>query len=248
MEWSYSRITAFEDCPYGWFLKYLNDLPQVKNFYSQYGSFMHHILQQYLAGNILEKELATYYTCNFASNVTMRPQKSKTYVDYFKDGLDYLSCLRWPPTKKLGVEREVHFLIGDIPARGFVDLEELDNGIIITDHKSAKIKPKSSRKKPTLNDVHIDEMFRQLYLYSLAIKQDYGEYPKLLRFNTFRTGEFIEETFDINRLEETTEWATNQIKTITKNEAWTANVDYFRCNYLCDMRTNCEYYEANYGG
>lgn len=244
MEWSYSRITSFADCRYGWFLKYLNDSPSVKNFYSEYGTFMHHILQKYLKGELKESDLSSYYICNFATNVTMRPQKSSTYLDYFKDGLDYLSGLKWRATSILGVEREVHYKIGDKPARGFIDLEESDGGIIITDHKSAKLKPRSNRKKPTANDVHIDEMFRQLYLYSLPIKDDYGEYPRLLRFNTFRTGGFIEEVFDLDTLHRTEDWAIAEIEKITNNDDWSANVDFFRCRFLCDQRYNCEYFEA----
>jgi hypothetical protein len=90
-------------------------------------------------------------------------------------------------------------------------------------------------------------MFRQLYLYSLPIKNDYGEYPRLLRFNTFRTGGFIEEVFNIDTFHKTEEWAISEIERITLNEDWSANTDYFRCNFLCDVRENCEYYQMNRG-
>jgi hypothetical protein len=246
MEWSYSRINSFTDCPYAWFLKYIKELPPVPNFYSQYGKFIHLILQRYFKGELRIWELATYYISNFALQVTMRPQRASTYVKYFKDGLDYLSGFAWQKSQIIGVEREVHYTIGNKPARGFIDLEEKQDGIIITDHKSAELKQRSKRKKPTQDDILLDEMFRQLYLYALAVYEDYGEYPTLLRFNPFRTGLLIEETFDINKLNATVEWATNQIQTITNTEQWHPNIDYFRCNWLCDMRCHCEYYEMNF--
>lgn len=247
MEWSYSRINSYSDCPYGWFLKYIMGLPSVQNFYSQYGKFMHHILQRYFKGELRHWELTTYYISNFGLNVTMRPQKSSTYVKYFKDGLDYLSGFSWQKSKILGVEREVFYTIGGKPAHGFIDLEENSSGIIVTDHKSADLKPRSKRKKPTLDDIHLDEMLRQLYLYSIPIYDEYGEYPTLLRFNTFRNNIFIEESFDIQKFEDTKKWAADQIDIITHNEKWCAHAEFFRCGFLCDMRENCEYREMNRG-
>lgn len=247
MEWSYSRINSFSDCPYGWFLKYILGLPKTPNFYSQYGKFMHTILQKYFNGELKKRELVSYYVSRFEARVTMRPQRDSTYIKYYQDGLDYLSWFSWKPCEVLGVEREVTYLIGGKPARGFIDLEENDGGIILTDHKSADIKPKSTRKKPTKDDIKLDEMFRQLYLYSKAVYKDYGKYPKLLRFNPFRNDEFIEEPFSKTKLEETENWAINQIEVITNNESWYPNIDYFYCNFLCDMRENCEYYKMNRG-
>lgn len=248
MEWSYSRINSFTDCPYAWFLKYIKELPSVQNFYSQYGKFMHHILQRYFKGELRQWELGSYYISKFALQVTMRPQRASTYVKYFKNGLDYLSGFSWPTSKILGVEREIHYKIGNKPAWGFIDLEEQDGGIIVTDHKSAELKQRSNRKKPTQDDALLDEMFRQLYLYSLGIYECYGEYPKKLRFNPFRTGMFVEEQFSLEKLKASVGWADNQITTITYNENWYPKIDYFRCNFLCDQRENCEYYQINRGG
>ena len=245
--WSYSRINSFGECPYGWFLKYIKCLPPVSNFYAEYGKFMHHILQRYFQNTLNRSELTGYYLSNFTLQVKQKPHKGSIYADYFRDGLRYLSEISWPESQKIGVERRVSFKIGPYKALGFIDLVEREDGIVITDHKSAKLKPRSARIKPTKEDIALDGMFRQLYLYALAIKQAYGEYPTRLRFNSFRTGSMIEEPFDEEKLNETVKWAENEIETITYNEEWKPKIDYFRCNYLCDMRENCEYYMMNRG-
>ena len=247
MVWSYSRINSFENCPYGWLLKYIKVLPETSNFYAEYGKFMHHVLQKYFLGELKAGELPGYYISKFVLKVKGRPQKASTYSKYFIDGLNYLTALVPQETNTLGIEREVEFQIGDYPAHGFIDLEESSGGIILTDHKSADIKPKSNRKKPTQADIRLDKMFRQLYLYSLATYKDYGEYPKVLRFNAFRNNLFVEEEFNKDRLDLTVEWAKTQIEKITYNEDWSPNIDYFYCNFLCDMREHCEYYRLNRG-
>ena len=38
MVWSYSRIKAFEDCPYRWYLKYIKKFHGKDMFFSSYGS------------------------------------------------------------------------------------------------------------------------------------------------------------------------------------------------------------------
>lgn len=43
MTWSYSRIKAFDDCPYRWFLKYIKCEPGSEMFFASYGSFMHEL-------------------------------------------------------------------------------------------------------------------------------------------------------------------------------------------------------------
>ena len=47
MEWSYSRLTAYNQCPYQFKLKYVECNEGEPNFYAQYGSFCHKILEKY---------------------------------------------------------------------------------------------------------------------------------------------------------------------------------------------------------
>lgn len=64
MTWSYSRITAYEDCPYRFYLKYIKKIKGVRHFFSDYGSFMHLIIQKFLTGELKKSELVGYYLTN----------------------------------------------------------------------------------------------------------------------------------------------------------------------------------------
>lgn len=247
MTWSYSRINSFDDCPYAWFLSYIKKLPRTQNFFSQYGLLMHHILQKYLSGKLQKRELIPFYIENFSEEITQRPKTADMRTKYFLQGLEYLKNISWKQVKILGVEQEIAYKIAGKPATGFVDLIENEDGIIITDHKSADLAGYSGRKKPTKNDLALDNYFRQHYLYSIAAFDLYGEYPKELRLNCFRNNSFISVPFDHVKFEATLEWASAKIDAITKNEDWTPRTDYFRCNFLCDMRENCEYHLMDRG-
>lgn len=52
MTWSYSRIKAFDDCPYRWYLKYIR-YPKVRGkdmFFANYGKFVHELLASFYSG------------------------------------------------------------------------------------------------------------------------------------------------------------------------------------------------------
>ena len=132
---------------------------------------------------------------------------------------------------------------------GFIDLilrDKSDGKYIIADHKSKKLK---KGKRGSKSSDELDASLRQLYLYSEYIKQEYGEYPKELWFNSFRLDEnnLIKCLFYKEKFDETMEWVEKTIQEISNNEEWTPTCDYFYCKYLCDCSSECEYYEMMRG-
>ena len=57
MTWSYSRVKAFDMCPYMWYLKYIQRLPGKEMFFSSYGSFVHKILEMYYKEELAKSRL-----------------------------------------------------------------------------------------------------------------------------------------------------------------------------------------------
>ena len=57
MTWSMSRLKSYEDCPYGWFLKYIKGKSDCDRFYATYGSFMHRLLEQYYRGELSKTDM-----------------------------------------------------------------------------------------------------------------------------------------------------------------------------------------------
>lgn len=249
MEWSYSRLTAFEDCPYMWLMRYIlrdeySIVPQSK-FFAQYGSLMHSILQQYLTGVLPQKSLVAYYVSHFISDITEKAPSCKIYLDYLEQGRQYLKTLSFPARKILKVEDEMRFEFAGHPFIGFLDvLSEDDSGkLYITDHKSRALKPRSHRVKPTQSDRELDQYLRQLYIYASAVSQLYGRYPDFLEFNCFRTRTWICEPFQYERMVEVEAWAARLIERITATDDWYANFSFWFCKHLCDVQADCEYFD-----
>lgn len=248
MTWSYSRVASFAECPYRWFLSYLyrdengKPLKKKSGFFAEFGTYMHGILQMYFNGLLASDDLSTYYVAHFKENVVSIAPNHKIYMNYFEQGFHYLDEFSFPHRNVLGVEEKVDFEFAGRPFTGFIDLRNSDGGkLIITDHKSRALKPRSKRSKPTKQDAELDEYLRQLYVYSAAVKSQYGQFPDALEFNCFRTQTMIQEPFEIKRFYQVEKWVGEQIDSIVTNNKWSADTDYWRCNYLCDVCDHCEY-------
>ena len=243
--WSYSRIECFCDCPYRFFLKYFAGVKEKPLFYSSYGSFIHKLIEQYYKGALTKDEMVTRFLMDFSKEVRgTRPQES-TVTKYIQCGCEYLRSFQPFRFNMIDVEKRVEFNIDGIPFVGVIDyLGEEDGELVIVDNKSRDLKPRSKRAKPTLKDQELDSMLKQLYIYSAAVKQEYGKLPKLLCFNCFRTGTFIEEPFNEDAYNAAIEWAKKQVEDIKDADDFYPQIDYFSCNFICGVDKECEYYES----
>ena len=84
-------------------------------------------------------------------------------------------------------------------------------------------------------------MLRQLYIYSAAIKQEYGVFPEALCFNCFRTGTFIEEPFNEEAYHSAIDWAKNMVEDIKNTDEFYPNREFFSCYYICGVSGDCCY-------
>jgi len=245
MVWSFSRLTAFEDCPYRWLNQYIFEEDKKDQFFSGYGSFIHNILAMYFGGDLTRDELLTYYLLNYSKAVIGKAPNPNIFASYFSQGVNYFkysNIFDYPePYKVIGVEKEFNFMVGGHPFKGFSDLLLEDaEGLVIVDHKSRVIRPPSKRKKATAYDTEREYKLMQLYIYAAAMKYEFHEYPKKLVFNCFRTPELIIEKFDEQKLNSTERWVNDTISNISSTEIWTPEMEFFKCKYICDL-VDCPY-------
>lgn len=246
MVWSYSRITAFESCPYKFFLSYIKHMDKKRMFFSDYGTLMHKIIEMHLNGELSKQQVVPYYLSHFREDIKGFAPTKAIFKTYFEQGLQYLNHMDFPYPVPIGVEKRVDFFIGDKPFTGIIDcIAKQAGSLVILDNKSRDLKPRSLRKKPTKSDAELDSYLRQLYLYSVPIKDLFDTYPDRLEFNCFRTGQLISEPFQEEALGTTKEWALQTIEKITENDDWSPQMDYWKCRYLCDLNQHCEYYQMN---
>lgn len=247
--WSYSRIKQYDDCKYAWFLKYLEGVDEEELFFSSYGSYLHEIYSEILLGNLKPNEAVHYYLINFTRKVNNTLFNKDVYTNYFLDGVnaiknvnEFLSQIN--NYEVVGVELPVSFSVNGSKFTGYIDLliKDEEGNYVIVDHKSRKLKPRS--KKGTLkSDLILNDYFKQLYIYAIAVKELYGKYPKELWLHCFREGNIIKEEFDDQKLAEAISWATNSIETIRQTQSWTPNCDWFSCTNLCGLHNECDYYK-----
>ena len=237
MTWSYSRLRAYEDCGYAFFLNYIEEEEETKHFYAEYGSLMHRILEQFYSGAITKEQALSMFMTGFVLDL---PDEVKPSIaeNYYQQGKEYLTSLAMPKEKIIGIEEKLNFKVGDYSFVGFVDLLLEDDGLIIQDHKSRVLKRGTKKQNE-----EFDSFTKQLYLYSAGIEQRYGQLPRKLRFNCFRNGTLLEEVFNKNKYEETIQWALNTIKRIEQESTWKPSLEWFKCKYICGFSDSCEYAE-----
>lgn len=233
-EYSYSKLTRFEDCPLSYMRKYLNEEVPESHGITECGLFMHHILEEYERGNMTKEELVPYYQENFDKAVvsTMRLQMSPTFSKdmyglYYKDCLNYLENFTGIEdcNKIIDVEREFHLPYNDYSITGKIDLVFNNNEgqLVVLDHKSKK---KFKSKK---DQAHYA---RQLYLYAWACKSLYDQYPDVLVFNMLR-GEPIYIPFNADDMYKALNWFNEMVIQIRNAITFDAKVDTFYCNAFC---------------
>lgn len=245
MVWSYSRLKAFETCPYGWYLKYIDGADSEPKFYSSYGSFVHRILADFYNGKIPQERLSEEFITKFSDEVQGVRPSGDIVSGYVRKGIAYFENFKPFPLHTLLVEDDKTFDYFGVQFRGIIDyvgIDEESGEIYLIDHKSRDLKPRSNRKMPTQNDRDIDDMLRQLYVYSERIRQEFGTFPAYLCFNCFKNGEFIKEPFRKEVFRDTVRWVKDLIREIQDEKSFPPNDEYFKCTFLCDCVAECDYF------
>lgn len=154
---------------------------------------------------------------------------------YYDEGLQYFQSFDGFGDDKEILSVEDKFEL-DIRGNRFVGIADLvlrdrnTGGIIVIDHKS---KSMNSMKKSQYENT------RQLYTYAAYVKERFGEFPTLLRFNMFRYGENIDEPFAMERYEETMDWIERTIAQTKAEKEWKVSSSGYFCRFICSTRLHC---------
>lgn len=255
MVWSYSRISAFAQCKYSFYLKYIigdDELYLAEgNYYAELGSFMHAILEKIFKNELQLESAVDYFAEHYDENVLYTASEStmtKSYEAciYFLENLDLSELDKY---EILGVEKEFTITSRGHNFKGFIDLllRNKETGeIVLVDHKSAKYPLSKKTGKVLKSSEEVFESYKhQMYLYSNAIKQEYGAFPSYIAWNHFKENEVSVIHFDQKEYKKAMTWFFRMINSIEKEQDFTENVDWFYCSNLCDFRASCEYIADN---
>lgn len=244
---SFSNLTTFERCPYEWYQHYILQNDNENNIYALFGSCCHKVLDDYFSQRINEPDILDHYIDMFDGMVKNEESDNEKVSKMFSVGFDYFSSfsredIQPKSYKILGIEQEIAFSIYKYQFIGFIDLllEDDEGNIYIIDHKSAEYPLTKSGNPKTKSVKKIQEYERQLYLYSKGVYDWLGKYPKQLKWNFFKTKQWMTIDFNEQKYKEVIEWAKNTVDDMYLTVDFEKKPEYFYCNYLCGYRMNCD--------
>jgi len=182
--YSHSRLSTFEQCPLKYKLRYIDKIiPAIeKTIEAHLGSVVHSTLE-WIYNSVTKDnkspnldEIITYYSVKWQdefSNEIIIVKKELNAGDYFQKGIEFLLNYynKYSPFKDGTIECEKKIIIEldeNTKIQGFIDrlVHNINTGEYeIHDYKTANSLPTQSK---------MDED-RQLALYSIAIKELYGQ-------------------------------------------------------------------------
>lgn len=236
--WSFSKLSAYAQCPRSFFLQYIDRVPQEGNAFSEYGTFCHALMEKWAKGELLAFELADAYSGGYNDAV-------KHYfpafppgigLSYYKGGLRYFNTFEGfgDDYEIIAAEERFDVLLQGIRMTGIIDLllrSKSTGELVVMCHKSKSLKSMKNG---------FDVAVRQLYLYAAGVNLRYGQYPSLLRFNLFRSGRYMDELFCRNRFGDTAAWLTGAVGAIKADTVWKPNPSEYHCTQICSCFAYCE--------
>ena len=225
-------------------------IQQDENPFAQQGTLCHALLEEYAKGQLAEFSLADEYKLRYDQAVT-------AYFPPFPKGggeKAYNACLQYFETFEgfgdeydiLSAEEKFAVDIRGNTLCGVVDLilrDRNDGNIVVVDHKTTSENSFAKKK---------DIYRKQLYIYAAHVREKYGQYPSLLRFNLLKPRQWFDEPFSSEAFRETQDWIEHTIQTIRADTQWKSCLqlheeqtgkrlkqNYF-CQYICGLNHACE--------
>ena len=245
---SYSRLTAYEDCPYGYYLTYLaGDRTNYgdDNYWAEVGTVVHEILKRIAEGELDPDDAPAEFIENYDEDVVETAKESimeavfDDCANFFAEyGYDYLDNY-----EVVSAEEHFEFCVGKVQMHGFIDLllKDEDGNFIVMDYKSCK--PFFGKKGQLLKSMQkkYEGYLKQMMLYCMAVKQRYGKYPVKVMWLHFRDQTVTELTVTKKDIEAAQRWVVDTVNAIAKDEKFEPKKEYFFCTNLCGHRRTCEY-------
>jgi len=246
MRYSYSSVSGYDSCAYGFYLSYIESKSRIGNFFGEFGSFCHDILEKYFKDELDIFELVQYYEENYIEKVAIPPPPYPMGMadKYYNDGLEFFQNFEFDKNNYeiVSIEDKIEYKYRDIFLVIIPDLvlrKKLDSKYILVDYKTSKLKDGKSK----FDKEKIEGYKKQLLLYAYFIWQSKNIEIDEIKIWFLRNK--IEHTIIVNPFEvqEVVEWFENTIGDIKKETMWFANTDkknkYF-CSEICSMREICD--------
>ena len=241
---SFSSVSTFKTCPWSFKLGYIDKVERQQNFFSNFGSFCHLILEKYFSNKLDIWELLDYYEKHYYEEVKELPPSflSQLAVSYYDAGRKFFEEFDFDRTEYeildveeyvKGKDRKIKIVI-----KPDVILKKKDEDeITLMDFKSSEIFSKAGK----LDEKKLSGYKKQIniYAYYLFLFKNIEISQAKLWF--VRSNTFYSWKIDSTDVFDDVEWFVNAAKEIKKEEKWEAKPEKFFCNVLCSSKMACEY-------
>lgn len=253
---SYSSASTYAQCPYAFYLSYIEAKERRDNFFSDYGSFCHLILEKYFKGMIDANDMVQYYIDHYSEHVVSDapPYPPSMEEQYYKDGIDFFTNFKFNKEDYdiVFIEDAInHNANGiDIIIKPDLVLKDRRSGIhILIDYKTSKLKNiaygtvEIAEKDLSYYDKRkVFDYKKQFLLYVKYIWECLNIEVKEIWVWFIRNNAEVVIPVEAMEVEEANEWFLTTIEKIKAEEKWDHNTDpknkYF-CENICGVGGHC---------
>lgn len=248
--YSYSSLSSYETCNYGFKLTYIDMLPRESNFFGEYGSLIHECNEKYFSKELDYFELSSYYLTNY-DRVIKTPSPSfpsGMEEKYKQQGLEFYDNFYFDRNAYNIIAVELKTDLEIAPGLKFTARPDLvlkskeTNKISLYDYKtSAPFKINKYSGKETSDTKKLEGYYKQMFLYSYCLSQRGILIDEITLWFT-RPSRFVTILWEKEKEDSAINWAIRTFEKIKKDTIFSYNNSskYF-CDNLCGVRNYCKY-------
>lgn len=244
---SFSGVSSFHTCPYGYKLTYIDGEDRIDNFYSDYGKFIHLILEKFFRDELEENELLSYYEDNYAENVKCSPPPYPASIgtNYYNDAHKFFETFEFDKSKYdvIIIEDAINSSHKNfnLVVKPDLVLRNIETG------KCTLVDYKTSKYSTSKNDKKLIEYKKQMNLYAQFLWKEKQIEISNVEIWFIRADVVHSFDIDLNQVMFTLEWFADGVSKIKKENNWKPNntkENKYFCDNLCGVRNKCIYRQS----
>lgn len=249
MKFSYSSVSSFNTCKYGFYLTYIDNEERESNFFAEYGSFCHEILEKYWKRELKQDDLQYYYIENYYKNVVTQPPvfPRGMALNFYNSGLEFFTNI------DMNIDDYDVLLLEDkiISEIGGVNLI-VKPDLVVRNKKSGKVylldyKTSKPMRKEKWDKKKLAEYEKQLQLYAHFITEKTGIKIDKILLLFIRLGKTHTFAISQEKTQEVLDWFVNTVQAIKIENDFIADPSSkFFCSQLCSVRSACPFWDRSY--
>jgi len=239
--WSFSSVSSYNMCPFGFELTYINDEERETNVFSDFGLLVHSTLEKYFLDELEIWDLLEYYVDHFDEFLkSIPPAFPKNMVEiYYNAGKEYFENFDFNKSsyEVIAVEETIDSTYNgiDLVVKPDLILKEKSTGEYhLIDFKTAKLKSTKKDKEKQLN-TYMNQF--NLYAYFFEIEKDIHIDKIIIWF--IRNGVEVVKNVEPIVVQNTLDWFEESVNNAINEEKWPAISNGYFCQEICSNRFIC---------